>query len=166
MSPELVGVLVGGLIGGLAGLSSSWVSGRFSLKQARTAQVARDRSVAYKELAGFTVRLRAVASMAVPGKSDEIKEFARKIGEDAWFDAQANAEAFGSRSVREAFDDVLSAKVRLAGSLSTWEEVLQWTPPRPPDSSEIRKTFQKDRQALLDACRLLLDEISDELDPN
>jgi len=93
-----------------------------------------------------------------------VARFADWIGSDGWFDAQADAEIYGSKSVRAEFYRMLQARAALAASLSTWEQLMRMPAPRPAESGEVLEAFQHDRAALLAACDKLMSLMSEELE--
>lgn len=105
-------------------------------------------AAAYLELADFVVRLRALATSAAPGRSAEVSAFATQLGEDRWWSVHAGVSAYGSKAIRDRFGVLLQSRIELAGSLSTWEEVLEMSPPYSKDELAVLDNLRDRRESL------------------
>lgn len=166
----LVGLVVRGsfvpigtaLVGAGSVIAGAWLAGHWQVKHIRTQLQLKNRATAYLRLSEFVVRLRQAAN--TPASAGEsMEDLADTLNADDWWSLQAHVEAFASSSVRQAFDEILTKRVRLRTALHSWNEERSFPPAAGPRSTSGLDRLEECREEVLAGCQELLEAINGEL---
>ena len=150
------------LVGAGSVIAGAWLAGRWQVRQTRMELRLTTRAAAYLRLADFLVRLRQAANTPASA-AENLDALADTLDADDWWTLQAHVETFGSSSVRGAFDEILTKRVRLRTALHSWNDERALPPGARSRSTSTLDELEERRKEVLTASRELLDAINSEL---